>query len=332
MSNRFQSPALNLASIALATTLCSVEADAAEKIVFSGRDGRKVQYHRSLNARPLFALTTLEASKGDQTGATDGLFAAPAMIIREDRAKPDDEDWAFKSTDELLEDQIGDDMTELTEEMQDLEEAGRKRSQVEKFLDRRREERGEIAARGSDAKEQTQPDQSAKSRESAVHTRTELQKTSPAGAGLRPMDQRAVSSASTARANASAPAAPRPGTVMSPRAFMEFQKEHVAQLKQTLGVSGSAATPPPSASAISQTGPNRGPAKAAQNAVPLNGPVPGNTGVYPGLQGLGLTDLTSPTATQNGITPLQPRSGQPPTDSRERRKPMRFKAPKRNVF
>jgi len=325
-------------SVALAASLSSIEAEAGEKIVFSGRDGQKVQYHRSLNARPLFAPTTLQASKGSGGSATDDIFAAPSMLLRRDRAELDDEDkdWAFKSTDELVDDQIGNDMDELTEDMRELEEAGRKRTQVEKFLDRRREDRGEKAPHDSRTDGRTPSNREAGNRESAAAARERLQGTPPGGAGFQPVKPGPASAASSSRTTAGAGrsvlVAPRADTAMSPKAFMEFQREHVAQLKQTFGVAGSAAAPPASAAGTSQTGALAGQSNSAQKASPLNGPAPGNTGVYPGLQGRGISDLTTPAGAQNGITPLQPRSAQQPERSRQRNRSMRFEAPKRNVF
>lgn len=314
-----------------------VPADAGEKIIFSGRDGRQSRYHRSLNARPLFVAPRIEKRLGDGESPMDAFNVAPvvALEIRRPGKGAEDKDWIFKSTDELGSEGME---KELTGEEEEFEKDGVQRTSAERYLDRQREKR-----LAGDATKTEQQKISEKVRElDEDPLLAEMNANQLAGTKL--MERKsAVDLAKEGRLGSVSQqafsgktgvfgGAPGSGSVGG-KAIADYQREHINKLKQSLGVS--------QAIGVRSGGggnPAAGPAGGDVNvslagASGSFGRPSGMPGAYPGSQGLGLKDLTSPTM-RPGLAPLPgptlDRSRSPAT--RERYRPSRLEQPKRKMF
>ncbi len=316
---RWLLPAL-LFSVASAT-------QAGQKILFSGRDGRQTQYHGSLNARSLFEPQAVAPKNGDGPSAADEIHALPAVVVSRKALKEnDDKDWAFQSSEESGAERVE---KEILGEDEDLDENGIKRSRVERFLDRERKNRedggGAEREKGSDSRERRRQDRD-----------VELAKLQNALAGnpvVLPADGGVGIGAATSGASGASGVAPQASGPVSGPAGMEFQRDHVARLKQSLGVAAAPGVDPfggPGGSFSASGGVAPGP---ESNAFGDGGaPRPESIGAYPGSQGLGLMDLTKPAGAPQIMTPLPRPESKPQPESRERSGPVRIRKSKRDIF
>lgn len=329
--------------LALAAVAGAGAAQAGEKIVFSGRDGRPAQYHRSLNARPLFAPLAIESGFGNGESPLDALNAPPSMRLRSSRSQKDadDQDWIFKSPEELGSEGIEKEMLGEDEEEEEWEQDGIKRTPVERYLERKREKRLKTPDSKTDpdkisqaAKELDEDPLLAvmKARQSADSAFAEPKSALDLARESRgaPVVGQAFSGQEAALGGGGA------GLPMGSRDFMEYQREQVNKLKQTLGISAAFGVRPnggagPSSGLLAggRTG-TAGVGGSGPSAEP-GLPMPGSIGAYPGSQGLGLKELTAPVA-RPGMLLLPKTAEEPPPRPRERFKPTRLKQPKRKMF
>jgi len=331
-------PNLQMARWALTVvlTMPALGVKAGEKILFSGRDGRKAQYHRSLNARPLFEPQAIAQEQGDGSSAADGIYSVPAMIGPEARLKQDkdDEDWAFQSTDESGAERVE---KEILGEDEDLDEVGIKRSRVERFLEKERErdkgddigaDRGRTSLR--DRRRQERAAELSKLQSSILGGSTVEASIPTAGVREGAAATRAESGAASV-----GPAVPMGMDAVSGRAGMEFHRDHVSRLKQSLGVAAAPGVDPFGGSLGSESALSKGGLGGGAGARATGGggmPRPDSVGAYPGSQGLGLMDLTTPAGGPQTLAPLaRPESPSRP-EPRERSGPVRIRKSKRDIF
>jgi len=304
-------------------------ASAGQKILFSGRDGRQTQYHGSLNARSLFEPQAVAPKNGDGPSATDEIHALPAVVVsRKARKGDDDKDWAFQSSEESGAERVE---KEILGEDEDLDDNGIKRSRVERFLDRERKNRegggGAQRGRGSDTQERRRQDGDVE----LAKLQTALAG-DPVGSPAGGVGEMGATASGVSGGGGVAPQAPTQAAVSGP-AGLEFQRDHVARLKQSLGVAAAPGVDPfggPSGSMSAGGGLAPGPESKAFGDG--GGPRPESIGAYPGSQGLGLMDLTRPAGAPQIMTPLPRPESQPQPESRERSGPVRIRKSKRDIF
>lgn len=314
----------------------AIPAHAGEKIIFSGRDGRQSRYHRSLNARPLFVAPRLEKRLGNGESPMDAFNAAPVMMLETRRpgGKADDKDWIFKSPEELGSEGIKKDMAGEDEE---FEKDGIRRTSAERYLDRKREK----SLAGDDSKATPEKisemvkelDEDPLLAEMKAYRLASPALNEPRSAVDLANENRVGNG--DARAFAGQEGVFRgsqAGASFGGKASVEYQREHISKLKQSLGVS----------TAIGARAGGGGNAAAGlvgnDVTAPLAGapgsfgrPSPGIPGAYPGSQGLGLKELTSP-ASRIDLTPLPGAAMDPSARSQERYRPSRLEQPKRKMY
>ncbi len=314
----------------------ATRAAAGEKILFSGRDGRQTQYHRSLNARPLFESGAFARDKDSGPSASDAIFTAPTTLSGGLRTKKDEKerDWAFQSTEELGSERIE---KEILGEDDEVAKGEIKRTEMERFLDREREKRAGnqgTSRRGSTTERNSRG--GADPEADIARLRMQLQQNSPAllsaSPGTENPGQPATADASTPQPSSQ----PEAQGAFSPQSSLAFQREHVDRLKSSLGVAAApgvdpfGGTPGGVPNGIAKDGFGQQSQQPDTGAAQLQA---GNLGAYPGSQGLGLMDLTSPANQQRVLLPQAPRQDANSSPApRESLRPGRNRGPKRDIF
>ncbi len=309
----------------------ALAAQAGQKILFSGRDGRKAQYHGSLNARSLFEPQAVAPKSGDGRSAADEIHAVPVIVVSRRPIKDDDDkDWAFQASEESGAERVE---KEILGEDEDLDEAGIKRSRVERFLDRERKSRedggGADRGKGSDSRERRRQDRDVEL--SKLQNALLGSPVGTVGAPAGGVGGVGGAASKTSGAIGVAPQARAPVAVSGPTG-MEFQRDHVTRLKQSLGVAAAPGVDPfggPGGS-MATTGVASGPESRA--FADGGAPRPESIGAYPGSQGLGLMDLTKPAGGPQIMAPLPRPESNPQSESRERSGPVRIRKSKRDIF
>ena len=307
---------------------------AGEKIIFSGRDGRQAQYHRSLNARPLFVAPQIGKAIGNGESPLDAFNAPPAMMFESRRKQAsDDKDWIFESPEELGAEGAE---KEFLGEGKEFEKDGFNRTPAERYLDRKREKR-EKSLKGDDAKDAVEKLNEAVKELDKDPLLADLKATqlsrSKLGGSKSAVDlaTESRSASQTFSGLGGTLGGSRGGADIAGKAFIEYQRAHIDKFKQTLGVSAVLGNRPGSGAGFSQGPAGDLKAPMAGAASPFGQPTPGAPGAYPGSRGLGLKALTTPTATP-GFAPVPGPARNPAPTARERYKPSRLKQPKRSNF
>lgn len=267
----------------------------------------------------------------------DAFNVAPVLMLETRRpgGKEGDKDWIFKSPEELGSEGI---KKEMAGEEEEFEKDGIKRTSAERYLDRKREK----SLVGEDAKAAPEKisemvnelDQDPLLAEMKAKQLAAQALNEPKSAVDLANENRIGNVAGQAFAGQEGVFRGLQGNAsFGSKASAEYHREHIDKLKQSLGVSsalgvrsgGGGVNPPGGLGGGDLTAPLAG----AQGS--FGRPSPGIPGAYPGSQGLGLRELTSP-ATRPGLTPLPGAAMDTSIQSQERYRPSRLEQPKRKMF